>query len=68
MSAYGVGITPLFEMCRKDAPSVKQASFADDLIGGRKLIALQKCWDSVNHGQMVLFWVITPKLRKHGLS
>ena len=68
MSAYGVGITPLFEMCRKDPPSVKQASFADDLIGGRKLIALQKCWDSVNHGQMVLFWVITPKLRKHGLS
>ena len=48
MSAYGVGITPLFKLCRQDSPTVKQAGFADDLIGAEKLIALRKYWDSVN--------------------
>ena len=44
MSAYGFGITPLFQLIRND---IKQAVFADDLSGAHKLHTLRKWWDNI---------------------
>ena len=44
MAAYGVGITPLFQLIRNET---KQAAFADDLSGAHKLITLRKWWDNI---------------------
>ena len=46
MSAYGVGITPLFKLCSQNS-TVKQAAFADDLIGADRLAELRTYWDNV---------------------
>ena len=47
MSAYGVGITPLFKLSGQHL-TVKQAEFADNLIGAEKLLDLRKYWNNVN--------------------
>ena len=45
MAAYGVGITPLFQLIRNDT---KQAAFADDLSGAQKLIILREWWANIS--------------------
>ena len=46
MAAYGVGITPLFQMIRRGV-EIKQVAFADDLAGAQNLLILKKWWENI---------------------
>ena len=46
MAAYGIGITPLFQMIRRGV-DIKQVAFADDLAGAQILINLKKWWENI---------------------
>ena len=64
MSAYGVGITPLFKLSGQNLDT-KQAGFADDLIGAEKLVGLRNYWDNINtYGPLLGYY---PKASKSWL-
>ena len=46
MAAYGIGITPLFQMIRRGV-DIKQVAFADDLAGAQNLVNLKKWWENI---------------------
>ena len=64
MAAYGVGITPLFQLCKSDVRT-KSVAFDDDLSGAERLHDFREWWDSVN-----LYWPLLgyyPKASKSWL-
>ena len=64
MAAYGVGITPLFQLCKSDART-KSVAFADDLSGAEILHDLREFWDNVTlYGPLLGYY---PKANKSWL-